>query len=186
MTWNAFHHRAEVLRAVIGEADARLDGVLPMETPGVAEIFGDEIGLIGALQLRWHTHLAGMIEAELMDQSMDLESAVTSAWHKTATELHGIRAILDAYTDVPTSEAIAEALTKAHRKDWALMAAMAGKTSVQDQRAAAIGRGIEEHARAAYQPTAGGRHRFEDANARTSAGTPHGSLLGRIRAHIAA
>ena len=182
MTWNAFHHRAEVLRAVIGEADARLDGVLLMETPGVAEIFGDEIGLIGALQLRWHTHLAGMIEAELMDQSADLESAVTSAWHKTATELPGIRAILDAYTDAPTSEAIADALTKAHRKDWALMAAMAGKTNAQDTRAAAIGRGIEERARAAHQPTPGGCHRSEHE----TVGTPVASLLGWIRAHIAA
>lgn len=182
MTWNAFHHRAEVLRAVIGEADARLDGALPMETPGVVETFGDEIGLISALQLRWHTHLAGMIEAELMDQSMDLESAVTSAWHKTATELHGIRAILDVYTDAPMSEAMADVLTKAHRKDWALMAAMAGKTNVQDHRAAAIGRGIEEHARAATEPTAGGRHRSEHA----TVGTVDGSLLGRIRAHIAA
>lgn len=182
MTWNAFHHRAEVLRAVIGEADARNDGVLPMEMPGVTETFGDEIGLISALQLRWHTALAGMIESELMDQSLDLESAVAAAWHKTATQLNGIRAILDVYTDAPTSEEIAEALTKAHRKDWALMAAMAGKTSVQDQRAAAVGRGIEEHARAAYQPNAGGLHRSEGATTRT----PDGSLLGRIRAHIAA
>ena len=182
MTWDVFHHRAEVLRAVIGEADTRCDGVLPMEMPGVAETFGDEIELIGALQLRWHTRLAGMIEGELMDASMDLESAVTLAWHKTATELCGIRAILDASTDAPTSEAIAEALTKAHRKDWALMAAMAGKASVEDHRAAAVGRGIEEHARAAYQLTPGGRHRSED----TTAGAPDGSLLGRIRAHITA
>jgi len=182
MTWNAFHHRVEVLRAVIDEADARCDGVLPMETPGVTETFGDEIGLLSALQLRWHTLLAGMIEAELMDASTDLESAVTSAWQKTATELHGIRAILDAYTDAPTSDAIAEAMTKAHRKDWTLMAAMAGKTSVEDHRAAAVGRGIEERARTAYELTPGGRHRSEDTTGRA----PHGSLLGRIRAHIAA
>ena len=182
MTWNEFHHRAEVLRLVIGEADARRDGVLPMEMPHVVETFVDEIGLIGALQLRWHTRLAGMIESELMEASADLEPAVRSAWHKTATELPGIRAILDAYTDAPTSEAIAETLTKAHRKDWALMAAMAGKASAQDHRAAAVGRGIEEHARAAYRTTPAGRHRDED----TTEGASEGSLLGRIKAHIAA
>lgn len=182
MTWNAFHHRAEVLRTVIAEADARRDGVLPMEMPDVVETFVDEIGLIGALQMRWHTQLAGMIEGELTDVSMDLESAVSSAWHKTAAELAGILAIFDAYTDAPTSEAIAETLTKAHLKDWTLMAAMAGKASAHDHRAAAVGRGIEEHARAAHQPTRGGRHRSEDTNAAAA----DGSLLGRIRAHIAA
>ena len=45
-TWDSFHHRGEVLRAVVEEANARRDGVLPMELPGVAETFGDEFNLI--------------------------------------------------------------------------------------------------------------------------------------------
>ena len=67
MTWDAFHHRGDVLRSVVEEANARRDGVLPMDLPGVAETFGDETALVAALQLRWHTRLAGRIERSLMD-----------------------------------------------------------------------------------------------------------------------
>lgn len=156
MTWDAFHRRGEVLRAVIDEANTRRDGVLPMQVPGVAETFGSELELVGALQLRWHTRLAGMIERELMDGPVDLESAVVAAWRRTAAELPGVRAILDASTERPTSVEMARALDIAHRKDWALMAAMAGLASAQDSRATALGRRIEQQARATYLP---GRHR---------------------------
>lgn len=179
MTWDAYHRRDEVLRAVIAEADARGDGTLPIELPGVAETFGDELALIGALQMRWHTRLAGMIERELMDQPMDLESAVMSAWRRTASELFGIRAVLDAYATAPTSVAIGAASTKAQHKDRTLMAAMAGRASAADRRAADVGRGIEQRARATYRPiTAGGAHRADE--------NPQPSLLGRIKAHLAA
>ncbi len=185
MTWDAFHRRGEVLRAVIDEADKRRDGVLPMDIPGVAETFGDELTLVGALQLRWHTKLAGMIERGLMEQPGDLEAAVLSAWRRTATELAGIRAILDACTEAPTSEAMARVLDKAHRKDWALMAAMAGRSSTPDAHGVNAGRDIEARARAAYRPTVAapsmalprGRHR---------SGPGRESLLERIRAHLAA
>ena len=179
MTWDTFHRRGEVLRAVVDATEARRDGVLPMEMPGVAETFGDELTLIGALQLRWHTRLAGSIERELMDQPMDLESAVMAAWRRTATEMTGVRRILDAYADAPTSEQMARTLTKAHRKDWALMASMAGKASPSDRAAADVGRSIEERARAAYRPVAVGRHRADDAEKAAS-------LLHRIKAHLAA
>ena len=76
MTWKSFHRRGEILRTVIATADASRDGVLPMDVEGVAETFGDELRLLGALQLRWHTRLAGRIERELMHQPMDLEGAV--------------------------------------------------------------------------------------------------------------
>jgi hypothetical protein len=153
-----------------------------MEVPGVAETFGDELTLLGALQLRWHTRLAGAIERELMGQPMDLESAVMSAWRKTATDLAGLRAILDACTDAPRSDEMAQMLDKAHRKDWTLMAAMAGKASPADTGAARVGRAIEQRAREAYRPTAGGptgvgRRRAEPARP---------SLLERVKAHLVA
>ncbi len=148
MTWKAFHRRGDVLRAVIATADARRDGVLPMQVRGVAETFGTDVTLIGALQLRWHTRLAGRIERELMDQPLDLESAVISAWRRTAADLPGIHAILDHYTDAPASEAMARVLARSRRKDAALMAAMAGKASMGDHRAEAAGLAIEEQARA--------------------------------------
>ncbi|HZJ07323.1 MAG TPA: hypothetical protein VFD59_17920 [Nocardioidaceae bacterium] len=178
MTWDTFHRRGEVLRAVLDEADARQDGTIAMEVPGVADTFGDELTLIAALQLRWHTQLAGTIEYELMEQPLDLESAVISAWCRTATELSGIRAIIDTYTDAPTWELMAHALTKARRKDWALMAAMAGKAGIADRGAAAVGRAVEERARHAHRPTVSVRGRPRESGER--------SLLDRFKAHLAA
>jgi hypothetical protein len=119
-----------------------------------------------------------MIERELTDRPRDLEAAVMTAWRRAATDLRGIRAILDAHAEAPTSVAMDEALTKARRKDWVLMASMAGRASAGDRHAADVGRGIEQKARAAYRPAiAGGAHRADE--------TTHPSLLGRIKAHLA-
>ena len=76
MTWTTFHHRGEVLRTVTRTADERRDGVLPMDVTGVRETFGDELTLLAALQLRWHTRLSGHIERALLDHPTDLEQAV--------------------------------------------------------------------------------------------------------------
>jgi hypothetical protein len=180
MTWDAYHRRDEVLRAVIHEADVRVDGTLPTDVPGVAECFPEETALIGALQLRWHTRLAGMIDRTLMDGPTDLESAVMTAWRRTAADLPGVRAILDRYADEPTSESMRSATTRAQRKDRTLLAAMAGRSSPQDPRAAEIGRDLEQRARAAYRPTSSvGRHRREQE-------TGASSLLGRLKAHLPA
>jgi len=151
-----------------------------MELPGVAETFGDELTLLGALQLRWHTRLAGTIERELMGHPVDLESAVKTAWRKAATELAGLRAILDAYTESPVSEEMAEMLEKAHGKDWTLMAAMAGKAAPADSAAVRIGRAIEQEARAAYRPTAS---RPAQPGRRRAVHTRQ-SLLERVKAHL--
>ena len=101
MTWTSFHNRGEILRTVIHAADERLDGALPLDLDGVRETFADELDLLGALQLKWHTRLSGRIERELMSQPMDLEAAVVSAWHRTADELPGVRAILDRHRPAP-------------------------------------------------------------------------------------
>ena len=76
MTWTSYRNRGEILRTVIATADARRDGLLPWDVEGVAESFGDELTLLGALQLRWHTRLAGRIERELMARPMAFENAV--------------------------------------------------------------------------------------------------------------
>ena len=110
MTWKSFHSRGEVLRNVIAEADARRDGHLPMQIEGVAETFGDELTLLGALALRWHTRLAGDIERALMAQPMDLEGAVIDAWQATADALPGVLAILDHYRAEPLDDDMATAM----------------------------------------------------------------------------
>jgi hypothetical protein len=97
MTWTTFHRRADVLRDVIAAVDARADGRLPMDLPGVVPAFGDELTLLGALQLRWHTRLSGRIERELDLAPNDPEAAIAAARTETARELPGVRAVLDRY-----------------------------------------------------------------------------------------
>jgi hypothetical protein len=180
MTWNSFHHRGEVLRGVIATADARRDGLLPIDVPGVAETFGDELTLIGALQLRWHTRLAGRIERSLMQQPLDLEDAVSSAWLATAEELPGIRAVVDHYRAEPLDAAMAQAMGKAAGKERTLLAAMAGRTSTSigstDVLAERVGEEIELRARSSYRPSVGGG----------ADGSHRASLMDRIRAALAA
>jgi hypothetical protein len=142
MTWTTFHRRAEVLREVIALVDARGDGLLPPDLPGVRETFGDELGLLGALQLRWHTRLAGQVETFLDRESHDPEGAVVSAWRATARELPGVRAVLDRCREHPLDERMADATVRAAAKEHAFLAAAAGLAGP------AAGSGIEQRARA--------------------------------------
>ena len=97
MTWTTFHRREDVLRDVVAAVDTRRDGLLPMDLPGVASAFGDEPTLLGALQLRWHTRLAGRIERELDLAPHDPDAAIEAARRQTAREMPGVRAVLDRY-----------------------------------------------------------------------------------------
>ena len=148
MTWNAFRTRGEILRDVTAVADVRPDGTLPWDVDGVARAFADELDLVGALQLRWHTRLAGRIERELMHQPLDLELAVIAAWRATAHELPGIRAIIDHHRDQPLDREMAEAMSAATTKEHELLAVMAGRAPLGDPRAAQVGAEVEARARA--------------------------------------
>ncbi len=148
MTWNAFRTRGEILRDVTAVADVRPDGTLPWDVDGVARAFADELDLVGALQLRWHTRLAGRIERELMHHPLDLELAVVTAWRATARELPGIRAIIDRHRDQPLDREMAEAMSAATTKEHELLAVMAGRASLGDPLAARAGAEIEARARA--------------------------------------
>jgi hypothetical protein len=147
MTWTSFHNRGEILRSVIATAGVRRDGILPMDVSGVAETFGDELTLLAALQLKWHTRLAGHIERELLTQPLDLQGAVEVAWRNAADELPGVRKILDHYRANPTDEAMATAMAKATGKEHVLLAVMAGQASVDDATAVPFGAKIEAKAR---------------------------------------
>ena len=144
-SWTSFHRREDVLRAVVTAADTRRDGRLPMHVDGVAETFADELDLLGALSLRWHTRLAGRIERELGDHPGDPEDAVVAAWRATARELPGIRAILDEHRAAPHDDATAAALRTSTVKERALLAVMAG-------RAGGAGRRRPPDRRAAREP----------------------------------
>ncbi len=147
MTWHAFRSRGEILRDVTAVADVRLDGALPWDVAGVPAAFADELDLLGALQLRWHTRLAGRIERELMTQPLDLEQAVVTAWRATATELPGIRAVVDRHREDPLDREMARAMATATAKEHELLAVTAGRAALDDPRAARVGAEIEARAR---------------------------------------
>ena len=175
MTWTTFHHRGEILRTVTLTADQRRDGILPMDVDGVSETFGDELTLLGALQLRWHTRLSGHIERALLDQPMDLEQAVVTAWHATADELPGTRLVLDRYRTAPLDDAMDAALATAATKERVLLAAMAGRAGTRTEATVTAGLELEERARATHRPAAS----QPPDHRRTT-------LFGRIKAHVAA
>lgn len=182
MTWKSFHNRGEILRTVITTSNVRRDGILPMDVEGVAETFGDEMSLLAALQLKWHTRLSGNIERELMDQPLDLGAAVTHAWGEAADEMPGVRILLDRYRAEPLDEAMGAAMTKATAKEHILLAVMAGRASAHDASAVPVGARIEAAAR--------GRHRFApvgsplESSVELPASQP--SLIERLRAVLAA
>ncbi|MEO9326226.1 hypothetical protein ABFT23_22240 [Nocardioides sp. C4-1] len=152
MTWKSFHSRGEVLRTVVATANTRRDGLLPLDVAGVRETFVDDLDLLGTLQLRWHTRLAGHLERELVSQPLDLQSAVTTAWGAACDELPGVRLVLDHYRAEPTSDAMAVAMATATRKEHALLAVMAGQAGIGDDAVAApLGARIEERARTQHR-----------------------------------
>jgi hypothetical protein len=175
MTWKSHHRRGDVLREVIRTADERLDGRLPLDVDGVADTFGDDLTLLGALQLRWHTRLAGHIERELSDQPLDLENAVALAWLAAAEDMPGIRAVIDHYVAHPTSAEMARALRVATAKEHEMLALMAGRASGPGEAAARVGRSVELAARTSYVP---------GVRVLATPGTP--SLVQRLRAVLAA
>ena len=127
MTWTALTSRGEILRTVSAVADERRDGALPTDVDGVAETFRDELDLLGALQLRWYTRLAGRIDHQLAEQPLDLEAAVVGAWRATADELPGIRAVLDHHREHPLDAEMHRAMTVATRKERERLAMMSGR-----------------------------------------------------------
>jgi hypothetical protein len=154
MTWTTFHRRGEVLRTVIDAADARRDGLLPMDLPGVPETFGDELTLLGALQLRWHTRLSGHLEQALTPQSLNPDETAIAAWHATADELPGTRLVLDRYRADPVDDRMAGALATATAKEHVLLAAMAGRTGATTEATATAGSALEARARASHRSSA--------------------------------
>ena len=118
----------------------------------------------------------------------ELETAVLTAWRRTAAQLAGVRAILDAQRAEPATPEVGEALARADRKDWTLLAAMAGRAGAADPAAARIGRRLEETARAAYDPTVGtapgpasGARRPARLAARPAPGPPGRLTPGPVR-----
>lgn len=182
MNWKAYHNRGETLRAVMTTANVRRDGILPLDVDGVAETFRDELDLLGALQLKWHTRLGGNIEQALSAQPMDLRSRVALAWKTTADELPGVRAIIDHYRENPIDDAMARAMATATTKEHYFLAVMAGQSALGDVNAAWVGAEIEQHGRNLHQGVA----TFVVAPADREEEPKRLSLIERLRAVVAA
>lgn len=151
MNWEAFHRRGDVLQAVIKEADARRDGILPMYVTGVEQTFSDELDLLGALSLKWHTRLAGHIERAAKDQPLDLEAATIEAWRAAADETPGIRLVLDkALADA--DEETVTLLERSQQKELELLALNSGKISTYqlEEHGARVGAAVEAKAREGF------------------------------------
>ena len=175
MTWNSYHRRGEVLRSLIDTANTRRDGILPMDVDGVAQTFEDDVAVLAALELRWHTRLAGQIERNLMAQPLDLQSNVVLAWQQTAAALPGVRAILDHYAAHPETDEMAENLAAATVKERQLMAMMAGRASeIRDYETIQAGAELVDVARTTPMP------RLESDEAEVL------SFVARIRAAMVA
>jgi len=181
MTWTAFHHRGETLRSVIATSAVRRDGLLPMDVEGVPGAFRDELDLLAALTLKWHTRLSGQIERMLAHQPMDLAEAVALAWSNTAHELPGVRLIIDHYRAHPLDDAMATAMHAAAFKERHLLAVMAGRAGIGDEAAGRIGAAIEERARLLHRgtPVVTPEAAYDEPEVRAG-------LLERLRAVVAA
>lgn len=182
MTWNAFHNRGEVLRNAINAANTRQNGALPMDLPGVSEQFRDELDLLSALMLKWHARLSGQVERELMQQPLNLELAVASAWRRTSNEMPGVRLIIDQYTANPTDHTMAEAMRRAQEREWWKLAAAAGASNDESHAAARAGARVEALARTLSDVTS----IPADEIAANAAAAPQGTFIERIRAVLAA
>lgn len=181
MTWKAFHNRGETLRSVIATSAVRRDGLLPMDVDGVSATFRDELDLLAALTLKWHTRLAGQIERMLAHQPMDLDEAVAIAWSNTAHELPGVRLIMDHYREHPVDDAMASAMAAATSKEHHLLAVMSGRSGLGVEAAARRGADLEERARLLHRgiPVIPAETAFDEPERRAS-------LLERLRAVVAA
>lgn len=153
MTWTTHHNRGHVLREIETATAERGDGLLPMDLDGVSAVFDDEMDVLAALQLRWYTRLAGMIERELFDApDANLEAAVIHAWHLTNDELPGVRAVLDHYTANPLDDAMRQSMATGRLKEHHLLALMAGLGGYGHELSIAVGGRLEQRARESYVP----------------------------------
>ena len=183
MSWTAFHSRGETLRAVVDTANARRDGILPMQEPGVAEHFTDEVDLVGALLLKWHARLSGNIERALVREPMNLEAAVAAAWRTTAEQMYGVRLVIDRCVEQPATPEMAAAMNRAREREWIRLAAAAGLANDQGPAAVEAGRRVEALARQGLEPVV--VPQAPPAPASTD-DTPSESFVARIKAVLAA
>lgn len=146
MSWSTYHHREDAVREAVRLTDRRRDGRLPFaESRLITSAFETPEDLLLALQMRWRRRLVNHVEAELADEPLNLEEAANRAWHRTAQDMPGVRAVLDAHDDDPL-------LATARHKELVYLASVAGLAHMDAPQAEALGLRVRNR-----QPVAGGR-----------------------------
>lgn len=153
MTWNP-PRRDEVLRAVVEEADRRLDGIVPMDVAGVQQTFRDADTLVDVLTVRWQAALVAEVERALTEAPNDPEAAVVRAWRRTVRALPGVRMVLDANAEQATGARLEKLRRRrARQHQWlAQQAGLAPLTPGPDDEAVLLGAELEEAGRRYYVP----------------------------------
>lgn len=143
-----------VLRDVLAAVDARLDGQLPMDVPGVAQTFRDEQTLCDVLHVRWQAALTGQVERALAEAPHDPEAAVVRAWRRTVRELPGVRMVLDGEWERAGGVRRARLARRRDRQhQWlATQAGFPVPTRGVDEDAVALGAALEREGRRYYRP----------------------------------
>lgn len=177
MNWDAFHRRGDVLNAVIAELDNRRDGVTPMYVTGAEQTFRDELDLLSALSLKWHTRLSGRLERVMSEEPLDFEGAVIGAWRDNVAELPGVRIALDAAL-VDGEPEVRKVLGKSQQKERELLALWSGRVSAYqlDEYGAREGAKVEAKAREGFDIA---------ALAPSSAPVASQTFLERLKAAVA-
>ena len=120
-----------------------------MDLTGVPETFGDELTLLAALQLRWHTRLSGQIERALMHQPLDTDAGRRRrmAGHRRRAARHpaDARALPRRAPRRPDGRS---AWPRPQARNASLLAAMAGRAGATAEATVAAGRMLEERAKA--------------------------------------
>lgn len=188
MTRTSLHHRSSSLRAVIAAADERRDGLLPTDVPGVRETFADDLALLTALQLHWHTRLGGHIERQQLRRASDLRH-VELGWAAAADAMPGVRAILDRCREHPGDVATVTAMSRATTEEHVDLAVLAGRATRKDPRAAELGAAVEASARARRSQalsTLALRAASDGETVALAHYRPRRRLLARLLAHLPA
>lgn len=142
MTWDAYNRRKETLRGMLAVADLQRDITLTDlidSTENGRLAFPTDTDLLFELQMTWFQRLSGQMDRLISEGEEDPELVAVTAWVNTASELPGVRALLDAHRDEP-------ALRKAFAKELGYLAASAGVPTFHPD-LAARGQLIQDSAR---------------------------------------
>ena len=119
--WDTFHRRAAAIRAVVEDLDAT-PTTDPRWTDELAEVFDGPEDVLVALHDVWSRRVTARVEMALdLGQDLPAES-VENAWFEVATELPGVRRVLDAHAQ----DEVLQQLDRHEHRLLAIAAGMAG------------------------------------------------------------